>query len=559
MWWEKKMYKVMNLNFSNRFIFLPLLSLPISLPFLTLSCKSSSIKMNWKGIRSVKMCVSQDNESNENNKRIEIRIIIDNTILYDKEKTKIEVIQPNGKIIDSSKFEISLSNNRHEIILHYNDSNLLPTGTYKLRINSTQIVEIDFVQNNNVDLSLINPEIIYLDEFNTKDMYLDLHGKNLQSIEIEQISIKNLKNKKQLVFNSDFYLREKNDERIRLSFKEDFEEGTYKIELGNTTAWFDYNRSDFQKSSPSLVSIEIFEVPDSTNNNLMIKMIKIHGRNLNKVLKNQILIENVEDLNQNEKVLFEVKEQQDKFIILKLNSSLPGNTKMKISISNREYIEFRYGTLISKATMTRSDENTLIVEFEGQNLNFIEENFKDYSFVFLNTSTNLKTIVSSFNVLKDEKNNQKLKISISNVQVGSGDFEIYLSYRNTSFISMIRSSLLEPLKPNIIKANTILENNKKRRIYLLIDTVRNGYSINENIEVEIKCKSEAKEEKLFTKIHLGYEEYKTWNSYLYLEEDFHFTNPYSSKEISIFWKNNSSLDNQESRELLFKGEIENFL
>ncbi|MBR2022864.1 MAG: hypothetical protein IJ997_04150, partial [Mycoplasmataceae bacterium] len=177
MWWEKKMYKVMNLNFSNRFIFLPLLSLPISLPFLTLSCKSSSIKMNWKGIRSVKMCVSQDNESNENNKRIEIRIIIDNTILYDKEKTKIEVIQPNGKIIDSSKFEISLSNNRHEIILHYNDSNLLPTGTYKLRINSTQIVEIDFVQNNNVDLSLINPEIMYLDEFNTKDMYLDLHGK----------------------------------------------------------------------------------------------------------------------------------------------------------------------------------------------------------------------------------------------------------------------------------------------------------------------------------------------------------------------------------------------
>ncbi|MBR3832044.1 MAG: hypothetical protein IKJ72_00210, partial [Mycoplasmataceae bacterium] len=92
------------------------MSLHISLPFLTLSCKSSSIKMNWKGIRSVKMCVSQDNESNENNKRIEIRIIIDNTILYDKEKTKIEVIQPNGKIIDSSKFEISLSNNRHEII-----------------------------------------------------------------------------------------------------------------------------------------------------------------------------------------------------------------------------------------------------------------------------------------------------------------------------------------------------------------------------------------------------------------------------------------------------------
>lgn len=527
-------------------LFLSLPLIPISLPFLV-SCKSNSTPINWYGIRSVKMFVNENNENQQKQKRIEIRIIVDNRITYDKDKTNIEFIKPNGDKIDSSKFEIILSEDRHEITLYYNDVDMFTKGIYKLKINSNQVVQINF-QNDVIDPSQKQPDILYLEEFNKKYMYLDLIGKNFKSIGIEQISIENLKNRKKLTPNIDFYLTSSEDENIRLSFNQTFDEGTYKIELGNTTAWFDYKKSSGQNDLISLISVEIQDD----------KTIKLHGRNLSKVLSKQILVENMDDLSQLS--IDKIKEIQNTFIILELKSPLPGNVKIKISISKEDYIEFRYGTIISKAAMKRVQENEkdiINIEFEGENLSFIKNNKEDYSFVFLNVSTNITTPIYNFNIEENQENN-KLSISILDPQIGSGNFEIYLSYKNSSFISMTRSSLLEPLKPNIISANTLLDEDKKRKIYLLIDSVANGDSINENLEVEIECKTNSNEKYTFTNVLLNNESYKNWNYYLFLEEDSskNFTDPFSKKNIKIFWKQDKNSSNKIE---IYNGEINGFL
>ena len=417
-------------------LFLSLSLMPISLPFLV-SCKSNETSINWYGIRSVKMSVNQNNENQQNQKRIEIRIIVDNNITYDKDKTKIEFIKPNGEKIDSSNFDIILSEDRHEINLYYNyDANFFPKGIYKLKINSTQIVQINF-QNDSIDLTKKNPEIMYLEGFNKKEMYINLIGKNLKSVVTEDIVIKNSKDKK-ISPNSEYFLKQKDDSHIRLAFDNKLAEGTYKIELGNTTAWFDYKKDSSQNAAASLISVEIQDN----------KTIKLHGRNLSKIFTKQILIENLDDSSQ--KISFQIFEEeiQNKSITLKLDQQLVGNAKMKISISKEDYIEFRYGTLISKATMTRDEEeqkDKVVVEFEGQNLNFIKDNKEEYSFVFQNVSTNTMTTINSFSI-EETQENDKLKISILESKLVSGDFEIYLSYKNTSFISMTKSKLSESLK-----------------------------------------------------------------------------------------------------------------
>ena len=622
---------------------------------------------NANGIRSIKMSVN-------NQQKVEIRIIVDdNYIIYDS-KTTIEIKRiSDNSIVDLSLFEIE--NKGNEIYLHskkvITDFLEFISGRYKITINSSHTIENEFTRPTSTDTSSpqnpLEPDILYANALNKEDMSITIVGKNLSSIQKENISIKNSKSA-----TIDFEIRRKNDgTEITVLLPKNLENDNYTIQIGKSSFTFSYKKVNEEPITPPSSSNpnETPSTPDSNQPNnpsnpdpydpiipnpnpeqivkpsiskveLEMKLnkivFKIFGQNLNlinrfklsrlnstdftnlnpssnnstnitleynnsnlltgtyslEMFANDELVNKKEftytkptlssyqiidsqrikvfgqnltilddsnikvEFNSSQHSNFSIESKASNSFVVKFNSSLVPNQLIKISITNSNYLEFQYNdVLLSSATMTKNN-NDVIVEISGKNLNILENDLiKDYSnekdskkySISLHNQTTGDTF-NFYNYSKDTKysfEGNKLKITVSRPKIGSGNFIVRLSHKG-NIISTTSSIIWDvPYDITLVKegdkAPRSISNGYhfKGQIYLWIEeTVKNGFALDKHFQVFIE---DGVEKVIYDgqagKVKLVKSYFNYWNAYFQLSgANINFSDNFRRKTIRIYFK-----------------------